>query len=133
MALRLQRAINAHDLDGIASCFDPEYDSIQPLHPERAFRGSEQLRRNWAQILGGLPDLRADLLRWAVNGDELWTEWEWSGTRPDGTPGVMRGVTVQGLRDDLVAWVRFYMEPIEEHGAGIDETIAQQFQERRMA
>ncbi len=122
---RLHQAINDHDLDAIAACFAPDYDSVQPLHPDRSFRGHEQLRKNWTQILGGIPDLHAELLRWAVNGDEVWTEWEWRGTRRDGGRSVMRGVTIQGVRDDVFAWVHFYMEPAEESGAGIDAAIAE--------
>ena len=34
---RLQAAMNAHDLDGAADLFHPEYRSEQPAHPARAF------------------------------------------------------------------------------------------------
>ena len=121
----LQQAINDHDLEAMVACFDPNYDSDQPAHPARSFRGREQVRKNWTQILDGVPDLRAELKRWAANGDEVWTEWEWRGTRrEDGGPWVMRGVTIQGLRDDVVAWMRLYMEPVEVSGAGVEEVVA---------
>ena len=131
--LKLQQAINDHDLDALVACFDPDYDSDQPVHPERSFRGREQVRKNWKQILGAVPDLRAELKRWAANGDEVWTEWEWRGTRGDGGPWVMRGVTIQGLRHDVVAWMRLYMEPVEETGAGIDQAVAELASGRRLA
>jgi ketosteroid isomerase-like protein len=130
---RLQQAINEHDLEAIADCFDPNYESEQPAHPGRSFRGREQLRTNWTQILGGIPDLHAELRRWAASGDEVWTEWEWQGTRRDGSPSVMRGITIQGLRDEVIAWVRFYMEPVEEAGGDVDAAIAEQVKERRSA
>lgn len=129
----LQQAINAHDLDRIEACFAPDYDSDQPAHPARSFRGREQLRRNWTQILGGLPDLQAELKRWAVSGEEVWTEWEWRGTRPDGSLSMLRGVTIQGIHDDVFDWVRFYMEPVEESSSRVDEAIAEQVGERRVA
>ena len=120
---RLQQALNDHDLDAITTCFDPDYDSEQPAHPDRSFRGREQVRKNWTQILGAVPDLKAELKRWAAHGDEVWTEWEWRGTGRDSGPWVMRGVTIQGLRDDVIAWMRLYMEPIEERGAGIEHAV----------
>jgi hypothetical protein len=72
---RLQQAINDHDLDAIEACFAPDYASDQPAHPDRSFRGTEQLRKNWSQILGGVPYLTAELKRWAMNGPEVWTVW----------------------------------------------------------
>lgn len=122
--LSLQQAINDHDLDALVACFDPGYVSDQPAHPDRPFRGREQVRKNWTQMLGAVPDLKAELKRWAANRDEVWTEWEWRGTRRDGSPWLMRGVTIQGLRDDVVAWMRLYMEPVEEGGADIEQTVA---------
>jgi ketosteroid isomerase-like protein len=53
---RLQAATNAHDLDALVACFAPDYLSEIPAHPARSFRGSEQVRRNWTQILAGVPE-----------------------------------------------------------------------------
>ena len=41
---RLQREINQHDLDALAACFDPDYHSEFPVHPDRTFCGHEQMR-----------------------------------------------------------------------------------------
>ena len=130
---RLQQAIDDHDLDKIEACFDSDNASDQPAHPARSVRGRRQLRENWTQILAGAPDLTAKLKRWAVNGQEVWTEWEWRGTRRDGSPSVMRGVTIQGLRDDVVAWVHFYMKPVEESGAGVEQAVSEEVSGRRVA
>lgn len=119
---RLQQAINQHDIDGLAACFDADYKSEFPAHPDRAFRGNEQMRKNWAQIFGAVPDIEAALLRCASEGDTVWAEWEWKGTRTDGAPFTMRGVTIQGVKQDRVEWVRLYMEPVQE-GAGVDAAI----------
>jgi hypothetical protein len=35
----------------------------------------------------------------------------------------MAGVIVFGVRDELVAWARLYVEPVEEEGAGIDAAV----------
>jgi ketosteroid isomerase-like protein len=121
---RLQAATNDHDLDGIVDCFAPDYLSEIPLHPSRGFRGAEQVRRNWARILAGVPDLRSELVREAVAGDVVWTEWEWSGTRRDGVAHLMRGTTVLGIEQAHIAWGRFYMEPVVDDGIGIDGAVA---------
>jgi hypothetical protein len=38
---RLREAINRHDLDALAACFEPDYHSAFPAHPDRTFRGHE--------------------------------------------------------------------------------------------
>lgn len=119
----LRDAINAHDLEALVACFARDYCGELPLHPARDFRGAEQVRRNWAQILAGVPDLNAELVRTATNGNEAWAEWEWTGTRRDGLPHLMRGTTIVGVEDGMVAWSRFYMEPVVDDGVGIDGAV----------
>lgn len=109
---RLQQAINRHDLESLVACFEEQYSSEFPAHPERAFRGSGQVRRNWQQIFANVPDLRAELLGCAVGGGAVWAEWEWTGHHLDGSPYHMRGVTVQGVQGGRMAWARLYMEPV---------------------
>ncbi len=70
-----------------------------------------------------MPDLHAELVSAVVDGDTVWSEWDWRGTRRDGSPHRMRGVTIQRLTGDRVASVRFYMEPVEEGGAGPAEAV----------
>ena len=112
---RLRDAINEHDLEQLVGCFSEDYRNETPAHPSRSFVGAEQVRRNWTQILGGLPDLRAELVRFAVSGDEVWAEWDWKGTRPDGAPFAMRGVTILAPgADGRATWSRFYMEPVDQ-------------------
>lgn len=120
---RLHAATNAHDLEGIVACFAPDYRNETPAHPARGFTGREQVRRNWTQILGAIPDVRVELVRLAVDGDTVWTEVEHRGTRPDGTPHVLRGVIVFGVDGGLATWARFYLEPVEEGGADADEAV----------
>lgn len=119
---RLRDAINLHDLETMVACFTAEYESSFPAHPDRAFQGAEQVRKNWAQIFGGVPDLTATLLDAAVQGDTVWAEWEWKGTRRDGVPFHQRGVTIQGTSGDQLTWARLYMEPVEV-GRGVDASV----------
>jgi ketosteroid isomerase-like protein len=121
---RLQAATNAHDLDALVACFAVDYLSEIPAHPARSFRGSEQVRRNWAQILAGVPDLHSELVRDAVDGNVVWAEWEWTGTRRDGAPHLMRGTTILGIDGSRIAWARFYMEPVVDDGAPVGAAVA---------
>lgn len=114
---------NAHDVEGIVSCFASDYRSEQPLHPNRAFVGNEQVRRNWTQILSLVPDLHSESIRLFSDGDVVWNEFEHSGTRPDGTPHLMRGVNIFGVEDGLIAWGRLYMAPVENESGGNKEAI----------
>lgn len=126
MATRLLDAINQHDLETLTDCFAPDFINETPLHPARSFTGREQVRKNWSQIFAGLPDVRADILHQTVDGGTVWMELELRGTRPDGKPSLFRGITILGTHDDRFAWVRFYLEPVEEDGPGIDAALRQQ-------
>jgi hypothetical protein len=117
IAERLAAAANAHDLDAFVACFAPDYDSVQPAHPDRAFTGSEQVRKNWSEVFAGVPDFRAELLRASTDGDVEWTEWKWTGTGLD-----MAGVLIFGIRDDRIAWARLYIEHVEA-GEGIEAAV----------
>ena len=88
---RLATSTNAHDVDALVDCFAADYRNETPAHPARGFTGREQVRRNWQQIFAAVPDLHAVVLRSAVAGDTVWSEWEMSGTRRDGTAHLMRG------------------------------------------
>jgi ketosteroid isomerase-like protein len=127
---RLQDATNGHDIDAMVACFAPDYRNETPAHPARSFTGREQMRRNWTQILAAIPDVTAEVVASATSGDTVWTEWEHRGTRPDGSPHLMRGVIVFGVRQDLIATARFFLEPVEEGGTGVDDAVRRQVQAR---
>jgi hypothetical protein len=117
-------ATNAHDLDALTACFADDYVNTTPVHPAQGFTGSAQVRRNWGQLFAAIPDLRAELLATSVDGRTVWSEWELGGTRRDGTAHLMRGVIVFTVEADVIRAARFYLEPVSENAAGIDETIA---------
>jgi len=120
---RLRDAMNEHDLEALVDVFDPDFVSETPAHPQRTFRGADQVRRNWEQIFAGVPDLKAELLDAVVEGDMVSSEWDWHGTRRDGAPHRMRGVTIQRVRDARAVSVRFYMEPVDEGGPAAGEAV----------
>ncbi len=128
---RLASATNAHDLDRLVDCFASDYRNETPAHPSRSFTGRDQVRSNWTQIFTAVPDLRATVLRSASMGDTVWSEWELSGTRRDGTTHLMRGVILFGVDAGRAAWARFYLEPVVNSDDTIDSAVADQLRSRR--
>jgi len=124
---RLTAAQNAHDLEAILACFHEDYRSEQPLFPARTFHGIDQVRANWSALLEAIPDFHADIVRSAVDGDTVFVEIHWTGTKADGTPLEERGVIIMGIRDGRIAWGRLYADEVEREGADIDAVV------RRMA
>jgi ketosteroid isomerase-like protein len=123
VAAALAEAMNAHDIDAFVSLFAADYDSRQPVHPDRAFVGRDQVRANWSAVFSGVPDFRAELVATAVEADTLWTEWRWRGTHEDGSRLDIAGVIVFGIEGGRFAWARLYVEPVESGGEGIDAAV----------
>jgi ketosteroid isomerase-like protein len=124
---RLTAAQNAHDLEGMLACFHEDYRSEQPLFPTRTFQGIDQVRANWSALLDAIPDFRAETLCSAVDGDTVFVEVHWTGTKADGSPLDERGVLITSIRDDRIAWARLYVDEVDHAGADIDSVV------RRMA
>jgi ketosteroid isomerase-like protein len=122
---RLHQALNRHDLPAMVALFADDYDSSQPAHPARSFRGRQQVEKNWSTILSSIPDLHVELLRTSVTGNTIWSEWDWTGTQANGEPMHLRGVIIMGVRDGLIVWGRLYIEDVEQDGGGIDEDVRQ--------
>jgi ketosteroid isomerase-like protein len=108
---RLLTAMNEHDLEGFLDCYDPGYVSEQPLHPDAGFRGTDRIRENWSWKLRDGSDFSAEVVAFAVDGDTVWTEWRWNGTRKDGSVLDDRGVVVYGVGGDRITSARLYIEP----------------------
>ncbi|HEY8816363.1 MAG TPA: nuclear transport factor 2 family protein [Candidatus Dormibacteraeota bacterium] len=123
VAQSLHDAVNRHDLDAMVRCFAPDFVNETPVHPARSFKGNDQVRKNWAQIFGGVPNLQADMVASATSEDTVWTEWEMRGTRVDGSAHLMRGVSIFKVDDGVFTSVRFYLEPVEQGGFGIDAAV----------
>ena len=120
---RLVDAMNRHDIVDFVACFQDDYESYQPLRPSEAFKGSGQVRKNWSRIFESIPDVRGEILRSASSGATAWVELSVTGTRPDGNALDMRGVIINGVVDDRIAWARLYLEPLFEEGGDIDQGV----------
>jgi ketosteroid isomerase-like protein len=120
---RLTAAQNAGDVDAMVACFHDDYRSEQPLFPARAFTGVEQVRANWSALLAAIPDFRAELVRTAVDGDTVFAEVRWTGTKADGKPLDERGVFIGGVRDERIAWARLYVDEVHRESTEIDAVV----------
>ncbi|WP_426323092.1 nuclear transport factor 2 family protein [Microbacterium sp. E-13] len=120
---RLRDAMNAHDAEGVASLVAPDYESTQPAHPSRAFRGRDQVLSNWSAVFRGVPDFAAELTAAAVDGDTEWGEFDWRGSHIDGSAFAMRGVVILSARNGLIARMRLYVEPVDSGSEDIDVAV----------
>jgi ketosteroid isomerase-like protein len=108
----LRDAMNSHDPQRVADCFTTDYEVVTPLQPAMGFVGNDNVLRNWTQIFAGIPDLYAEVLRTAVNGTEVWSEWWMTGTKVNGEPAQLGGPAIWTERDGLVASARFYLQQV---------------------
>jgi ketosteroid isomerase-like protein len=120
---RLVTATNDHDIDALVDCFASEYVNETPAHPQRGFRGRDQIRRNWMTIFAGVPDITTRVVASIDDGQTVWTEWEMSGTRRDGVPHAMAGVIIFGISDNRIVSARFYLEPVEQTSGDVNAAV----------
>lgn len=127
---RLLSATDAHDLEALVACFADDYVLTNPAHPARGFTGRDQVRRNWAAIFAGVPDVATTVSARAAAPDPtargtttVWLEMAMSGTRRDGAPHELVGVMVFGVRDDLIVSGRFFLEPVDRSPVGPDAAV----------
>ena len=124
-ALKLEDATNTRDVDRVVACFAEDYVNQTPAHPARSFTGVEQVRRNWTQIFAAVPDHTAALVASTQDGETVWTEWDMSGTRVNGTRHRMRGVIVFTVRGGVASAARFYLEPVDDEDVDADAAVRQ--------
>ncbi len=109
---RLRDAVNSHDPQRVAGCFTTDYRAEIPHRPAEGFVGSDTVAGNWAGIFARLPDLHARVLRHAVAGPEIWSEWEMTATEAPGAPVLLCGPVVMTTRGGRIDWARFYLGPV---------------------
>lgn len=120
---RLRQAVDDHDLAALGACFAADFRNETPAHPDRGFTGQQQVQANWARIFAGVPDIAARVVRTAVDGDVVWSEWDMGGTRADGVAQRLRGVIIFGVSGDHFSGCRFYLEPVDAAADGVEAAI----------
>jgi len=122
---RLTDAMNRHDPEGMAATMAPDYRSDQPVHPNRHFVGNQQVVANWTEMFRGVPDMTVEVVAEATEGTTSFAELSCAGHHTDGSDFDFRGVIVAGVEDDLIRWMRLYLEPVEADSAAIEEAVRQ--------
>ena len=74
-----------------------------------------------------MPDFSVKLLRYAISKEDIWAEWEWQGTRQNKSRLFMRGVNIMTVENGKIIHGRFYIEPVEIIGKGIDGSMKEVF------
>jgi ketosteroid isomerase-like protein len=120
---QLVTALNAHDLEAAAALFHDDYRSEQPAHPGRAFVGRAQMHANWEAMFAGIPNFRSEVMRTVDDGNTTWVEWKWTGTRSDGQPFQVRGVSLFEVEGGLITAGRLYLEDVEREWIDIEQAV----------
>ncbi len=108
---RLHTALNTRDITNLLHCLQVDYERILPTQKGKNTTGLEAAREEWDTIFTRYPDFQADLLRQAIEGNTIWTEWHWHASAPGGQSGGLNraGVIIFGVEEGLLAWGREYM------------------------
>ncbi len=107
-------AANRHDLETMVAYFAPEYRAELPFTPERNFTGQASVRKNWRLFFSTMPDFRVEILNEAGEGDTVWAELFFHGTKTDGTKQMMQGVNIAGIQGEQIVWGKLYQAVVQE-------------------
>ena len=107
-------AANSHDLEAMVARFAPDYRSELPFSPERNFTGQAGVRKNWSFFFSTMPDFRIEILSEAIEGETVWAELFFHGTRADGVKQMMQGVNIMGIQRGQIAWGKLYQNRVQE-------------------
>jgi ketosteroid isomerase-like protein len=118
-------AVASHDAEAVVACFTEDCHFELPNHPARSFTGRGQARQNWGMIFESVPDLALEVRNTSYDDGRCWVEWEYTGTRLDGTPHLMRGVTIVDV-DELgrLSSARFFVDYVDSAETSIGEHLA---------
>jgi hypothetical protein len=65
----------------------------------------------------------ARILASAEDAGTVWSEWQMTGTRLDGSAHEMRGVIIFGVDAELIRSARFYLEPVERRSGTVNDAV----------
>ena len=120
---QMRAALDSHDLDAFLGFFREDYVGERPRHPGTPMSSRTDVRTNWEEVIGDVPDLRAEVPAAVVDGNTIWSEWRMYGTARSGAMLEIRGVIIFGIQDGQVAWSRMYLEPVEHVGLTLSEMM----------
>jgi limonene-1,2-epoxide hydrolase len=101
---RIHTALNTRDITYLLACFQVDYEQVYPAEQGKDTLGVEAARSAWEGFFNSNPDLQAELIRQAIDGNTIWTEWRFRASS-----GERAGVIVLGVEEGLIAWSRNYL------------------------
>lgn len=103
---RFAEAWNRHDIEALMRCMSDDCEFVGTMGPEAfgiRYRGTLAVRKGYASIFETFPDARWNNARHFVCGDRGVSEWEFTGTRQDGTRVEVWGCDLFTFKDGKIA------------------------------
>lgn len=115
----LYDALNAHDLDRLATLYDDSYLLECDSFPGPV-RGPEGAKRTTATYLNAFPDLHFDILQMIATADHVVTRWratgtnkgEFNGMAPTGRRVCINGCSVSQIRNGRMVKSVMYFDQL---------------------
>lgn len=108
-------AANRHDREAMVLHFASDYRSMLPFSPERNFTDLEGVRKNWRFFFSTMPDFRVEILSEAVEGNTVWSELYFHGTRADGTKVMIQAVNIMEIQAEKITWENYMRGQFRNH------------------
>jgi ketosteroid isomerase-like protein len=99
-------AFNAHDIKAIMSHMTEDCvfeASAGPDFDGEKFTGQQQVKKAFENVFTSFPDAKWNNPRHFISGDRGFSEWLFSGTRPDGTKVEVTGCDLFTFKDGKIA------------------------------
>lgn len=108
---RFHTALNTRDIANLVHLLQVDFEQFRIGQSQRNTVGIEAARQEWERMFTTFTNFRADLLRQAIEGNVIWSEWRFSGNRGSGQGSDLRqeGVIILGVEEGLIAWTRTYL------------------------
>lgn len=115
---RFHTALNTRDITNLVHLLQVDFEQFRIGQSQRNTVGIEAARQEWERMFTTFNDFRADLVRQAIEGNVVWSEWRFSGSRGAGQGGDLRqeGVIILGVEEGLIAWTRTYLVDVAAEG-----------------
>lgn len=117
---RFFRALNDADVAALHDCLHPDFEMVVPQRPDRGFRGRDREIGSMSYLFDTYPDFAVEVLRTAVDGDEVWTE-----TTAHATGLEMAAVVIWSVdrSTGTLRVGRYYSEPVRRETSSIDDFV----------
>jgi ketosteroid isomerase-like protein len=99
-------AFNAHNVSGIMSHMTPDCvfeASAGPDSDGEKFTGQDEVRKAFEEVFATYPDAHWVNIQHFISGNRGFSEWTFTGTKPDGTKVKVTGCDLFTFKDGKIA------------------------------